>query len=610
METNASNDDSVTIDDGQASASTALELNGHPQVTHVDAATAGSSAARSGIVEIAPSVPSAKRTADTAADGEAAEGGQQPDEPAAKRARSGDHADQDRSVECLHVTVPAANDEQQQPHASVLDTAAPAASPSKGRISPLPSVCSPSVRRQGDVVLRLLVLDRSVATIIGKGGSTVKAIQSSTGARIQVMPPVPGVEERVVIVSIPEDPEQAVSGAERALHAIQRQLIVHAEPTAAAGLQQLQQELAPEPITAGSSGAEGTEAEAESIGAAAISPAAQATAVSAPTAGSRGEQQQEQQKPQPNQLSEHAAGTESNGGASTRKSPAVEASKNMPVAGVAAAQTITAAATGEHPSSAGQSEPQEAAAQPGAAAQLADAAAVCQQEQVDPVTVLEPPQQPDAAKVAPPEQEQPTPPAAAIPALGGDAPAAPRARSMQHTARLLVSPSQASSLLTAGAAGLRSVKEQSSAFVKVLQADESPYCCLEGDRITQVIGTAQQVFKAAILLGAHLRKHPATELPGGLHAGLAARGGRRHGSRGGYQRSPPPPPPPRGAYAGQYGTHAAFGGPPHGYGGCIAALMSWQQLLLDAPLPFIVVSVAYGSNYCHSLWHCALLRTL
>lgn len=64
---------------------------------------------------------------------------------------------------------------------------------------------------------------------------------------------------------------------------------------------------------------------------------------------------------------------------------------------------------------------------------------------------------------------------------------------MQHVARVLVSPGQATSLLTAGAGGLRAVKDGSGAFVKVLQPEDSPWCSLEGDRVTHIVGGPVQV---------------------------------------------------------------------------------------------------------------------
>jgi hypothetical protein len=65
---------------------------------------------------------------------------------------------------------------------------------------------------------------------------------------------------------------------------------------------------------------------------------------------------------------------------------------------------------------------------------------------------------------------------------------------VQHFARVLVSPSQATSLLTAGASGLRAVKEGSGgAYVKVLQPEDTPFCALDGDRVTQISGGPVQV---------------------------------------------------------------------------------------------------------------------
>jgi hypothetical protein len=100
-------------------------------------------------------------------------------------------------------------------------------------------------------------------------------------------------------------------------------------------------------------------------------------------------------------------------------------------------------------------------------------------------------QQPPAAAAAPsPTPSAPSPSPRAASAAG----VSPRGRHVQHVARVLVSPSQASSLLTAGAAGLRAVKEGSGgAYVKVLLPEDSPFCALEGDRVTQISGGPVQV---------------------------------------------------------------------------------------------------------------------
>jgi hypothetical protein len=71
---------------------------------------------------------------------------------------------------------------------------------------------------------------------------------------------------------------------------------------------------------------------------------------------------------------------------------------------------------------------------------------------------------------------------------------------VQHVARVLVTPSQATSLLTAGAAGLRAVKEGSGgAYVKVLLPEDSPFCALDGDRVTQISGGPVQVGRLGCL---------------------------------------------------------------------------------------------------------------
>jgi hypothetical protein len=108
---------------------------------------------------------------------------------------------------------------------------------------------------------------------------------------------------------------------------------------------------------------------------------------------------------------------------------------------------------------------------------------------------------------------------------------------MQHVARLLLGHSQSLSLLAHGAVALRAIKEGSGARLQVLFPEDSPLCALEGDRVAQLTGRAEQVMQGLMLLARHLRTHPPLEKPGGMHPSLAARvaAARR-----------PPPPPPRG----------------------------------------------------------------
>lgn len=551
---------------------------------------------------------------------------EQPLEPVAKKPRADEHATEASNAEQPFDEAPAAAERLEHPAASSQDAAAVAQSPSKARPSPAPSTArSPAARRVGDVVLRVLVLDRSVATIIGKGGATVKAIQNSSGARVQAMPPVPGVEERVVVLSNPEDQQQIVSGAEKALLAIQRKLILELEPSAAAVLDKVQQELAPqpaaesaaaqsidEPHTATTAQSEAVACEAEPMAAGVGgSEAAEDTSAAAPQSAEAGEGSSvpaandvtfaeaaadstvtvnpttlvdtAQPAALPTAAAAAAAHAEEQPTVDDAKQPATADAQQLasaeaelpaiqgPVQAAAAADAgqpanaaaaaNTAAASSEHATSAAEGTaadnlsvvvPAVAAEEPAAAGTDQPAAAE--------------PQLNTPAAQTPPISPAPKSTTAIIPALGGGSPPPPRPlRSVQHVARMLVSHSQANSLLTAGASGLRAIKDQSGAFVKVLQADESPFCALEGDRVAQVVGTAEQVFRAVMLLGAHLRKHPAIERPGGLHPGLAARvgGGRMYSGRG--HRSPPPPPPPRAAYGAAYGP-PGYGAHAPGYG--------------------------------------------
>lgn len=102
------------------------------------------------------------------------------------------------------------------------------------------------------------------------------------------------------------------------------------------------------------------------------------------------------------------------------------------------------------------------------------------------------------------------------------------------------------------------------AAVCILQVqfpEDSPLCALEGDRVAQLSGRAEQVMRGLQLLARHLRKHPPLEKPGGMHPSLAAR-------IAAARRPPPPPPPPR-AYPpagyGAAGPYPGYGAPGYGY---------------------------------------------
>lgn len=58
---------------------------------------------------------------------------------------------------------------------------------------------------QSETVFRLLVASRKVGAVLGKAGSIVKQIRDDTGARIRVVEPVPGCDERVIVISSKND---------------------------------------------------------------------------------------------------------------------------------------------------------------------------------------------------------------------------------------------------------------------------------------------------------------------------------------------------------------------------------------------------------------------
>eukprot|EP00245_Coleochaete_scutata_P005389 TRINITY_DN1888_c0_g1_i2.p1 TRINITY_DN1888_c0_g1~~TRINITY_DN1888_c0_g1_i2.p1 ORF type:complete len:604 (+),score=111.05 TRINITY_DN1888_c0_g1_i2:97-1908(+) len=76
-----------------------------------------------------------------------------------------------------------------------------------------------------EVVFRILCPGTKTGSIIGKGGSIIKQIRDETGARIKVADAVPGVEERVVIVSGPEAPGVEFSPSQEGLFRVHQRII-------------------------------------------------------------------------------------------------------------------------------------------------------------------------------------------------------------------------------------------------------------------------------------------------------------------------------------------------------------------------------------------------
>ncbi|XP_004507020.1 KH domain-containing protein HEN4 [Cicer arietinum] len=68
-----------------------------------------------------------------------------------------------------------------------------------------------------DVVFKMLCQQDKVGSLIGKGGSVVRALQNETGASIQIVDAGPDSDERVVVISALESSEQKHSPAQDAV---------------------------------------------------------------------------------------------------------------------------------------------------------------------------------------------------------------------------------------------------------------------------------------------------------------------------------------------------------------------------------------------------------
>ncbi|MED6163944.1 hypothetical protein PIB30_084956 [Stylosanthes scabra] len=70
---------------------------------------------------------------------------------------------------------------------------------------------------QQEVMFRILCSDDRVGAVIGKGGSIVRALQSDTGANINIFPPFPDCEDRLITITAMENPEMRYSPAQKAV---------------------------------------------------------------------------------------------------------------------------------------------------------------------------------------------------------------------------------------------------------------------------------------------------------------------------------------------------------------------------------------------------------
>ncbi|KAI4329445.1 hypothetical protein L6164_021709 [Bauhinia variegata] len=68
-----------------------------------------------------------------------------------------------------------------------------------------------------EVVFKLLCQQDKVGSLIGKGGSIVRALQNETGASIKIADAVADSDERVVVISARENSEQKISPAQEAV---------------------------------------------------------------------------------------------------------------------------------------------------------------------------------------------------------------------------------------------------------------------------------------------------------------------------------------------------------------------------------------------------------
>ncbi|XP_019448426.1 PREDICTED: KH domain-containing protein HEN4-like [Lupinus angustifolius] len=86
-----------------------------------------------------------------------------------------------------------------------------------------------------EVVFKLLCQQDKVGSLIGKGGSIVRALQNETGASIQIVDAGPDSEERVVVISARETPEQNPSPSQEAVIRVHHRLSeIGFEPSSAA----------------------------------------------------------------------------------------------------------------------------------------------------------------------------------------------------------------------------------------------------------------------------------------------------------------------------------------------------------------------------------------
>lgn len=76
-----------------------------------------------------------------------------------------------------------------------------------------------------ELVFRILCPNEKIGSVIGKGGSIIRTLREDTGARIKVADPIPGSDERVIIISANEHPDDNISPAQEAVLHVQSRIV-------------------------------------------------------------------------------------------------------------------------------------------------------------------------------------------------------------------------------------------------------------------------------------------------------------------------------------------------------------------------------------------------
>ncbi|XP_062008938.1 RNA-binding KH domain-containing protein RCF3 [Rosa rugosa] len=97
-----------------------------------------------------------------------------------------------------------------------------------------PDNSSQRMAMEEEVVFKLLCQHDKVGSLIGKGGSIIRTFQSETGASIKIVDAAPDSDERVVVISAQENPEQNYSPAQEAVMRVHHRIAeIGFEPGAA-----------------------------------------------------------------------------------------------------------------------------------------------------------------------------------------------------------------------------------------------------------------------------------------------------------------------------------------------------------------------------------------